>query len=587
MEVSISHLSSNEAPAAPAASGFALLGLPEGILQAITKAGFTQPTPIQEQVIPLVLAGGDVIAQAQTGTGKTAAFGLPALSLIDPDVIGGLLVMTPTRELAQQVGDELARFGQPLGLHAVIIQGGSSYRRQLDQLQRGAQIVVATPGRLLDLLKSAPASKPLLSPSIVVLDEADEMLDMGFLDDIQEIFKFLPEERQTLFFSATMPPAMQQLAKKILKTPAFVSATGKETANRDIQQLYYIVREDERDMAFLRLLRAEDTTKSIVFCRTKKEADRLLILLHKEGHSAGALHGDLEQDKRNRVTEAFRRGDIDILVATDVAARGLNILDVSHVFNFHLPFDAESYLHRIGRTGRAGRKGIAMSLVTQREVQLLRRVAHIHGSAIEQRVLPTRSELQQQSILKTLSALRQQSSKEEARHILDILRSESIGDEDVALRLITKLLDQEKIDGPERIGSPLLAPGERPQRSTSSYGGGRQDYAPRKKPYAAARGGYGRQESSSRDGGRDSYRDGGRDSYRDGGRESGSRDGASRPYVRQEGPRGERSFARPEGAPAWKGGERPVRNPVPPAKTYGTFKTPAPRNAYAPRSRDA
>lgn len=572
LEVFISHLS-NETPAS---ADFASLGLPEGILQAITKAGFTQPTPIQQQVIPLVLSGVDVIAQAQTGTGKTAAFGLPALSCIDPDVIGALLVLTPTRELAQQVGDELARFGQPLGLHSVIIQGGSSYRRQLDQLQRGAQIVVATPGRLLDLLKSAPASKPLLSPSVVVLDEADEMLDMGFLDDIQEIFKFLPEERQTLFFSATMPPAMQQLAKKILHTPAFVSATGKETANRDIQQLYYVVREDERDMAFLRLMRSEDPTKSIVFCRTKKEADRLLILLHKEGHSAGALHGDLEQDKRNRVTEAFRRGDITILVATDVAARGLNILDVSHVFNFHLPFDAESYLHRIGRTGRAGRKGVAMSLVTQREVQLLRRVAHIHGSAIEQRVLPTRSELQQQSILKTLSVLRQQSAKEEARHILDVLRSESIGEEDVALRLITKLLDQEKIDGPERIGSPLPVPGEKPQRA--NYGA-RQDYAPRKKPYAA-RGGYGRQESSGREGG---Y---GRDSYRDGGRES--REGReNRPYPRQEAPRGERSFARPESAPAWKGGERPVRNPVAPAKTYGTFKTSAPRNAYAPRSRDA
>lgn len=420
-------------------------------------------------MIPLVLRGGDVIAQAQTGTGKTAAFGLPSLSLIDPKTTGALLVLTPTRELAQQVGDELSRFGNPLGLRCVVIQGGSSYRRQLEQIEKGAQIVVATPGRLLDLVSSAGKSKPLLTPSIVVLDEADEMLDMGFLDDIQEIFTFLPAKRQTLLFSATMPPAMQQLAKKILHTPAFVSATGKETANRDIQQLYYVIREEERDLAFLRLIRSEAPTKSIVFCRTKKEADRLLLLLHKEGYPAGTLHGDLEQDKRNRVTEGFRRGDIKLLVATDVAARGLNILDVSHVFNFHIPFDAEGYLHRIGRTGRAGRKGVAMSLVTQRELQLLKRVAHIHGSAMEQRVLPTRTELQKQSILRTLSLLRAQNAKEEARHILHTLRDESIMDEEVALRLLTRLLDQEKIEGPEHIGSPLITPGDRPPRSFGAH----------------------------------------------------------------------------------------------------------------------
>lgn len=397
------------------------------------------------------------------------------------------------------------------------------------------------------------------------------MLDMGFLDDIQEIFKFLPEERQTLLFSATMPPAMQTLAKKILRTPTFVSTTGKETANRDIQQLYYVIREDERDMAFLRLMRSESPTKSIVFCRTKKEADRLLILLHKEGHSAGALHGDLEQDKRNRVTESFRRGDISLLVATDVAARGLNILDVSHVFNFHLPFDAESYLHRIGRTGRAGKKGVAMSLVTQREVQVLRRVAHIHGSAMEQRLVPSRSELQKQSIVNTLSLLRQQNAKEEARHILDVLRSESIGDEEVALRLLTRLLDQERIDGPERIGSPIQAPGERPPPRAYGPQGGRyesRDRDPRKKPFAP-RGGYTRPESGSRDG------------YAR--PESGSRE--SRPYARPDAPRGDRPYVRQEASTSggWKGGDRQdrpaARFPNPTAKTYTAFKSPPPRAA--------
>lgn len=413
------------------------------------RAGFETPSPIQEQVIPTILAGCDVVAQAQTGTGKTAAFGLPSLSLISPDNGVALLVITPTRELAQQVGEELFRFGSGRGLRTVIIQGGSSYRNQLDQVKRGAQIVVATPGRLLDLLTSHPM--PNFNPSIVVLDEADEMLNMGFLEDIQQIFTHLPEERQTLLFSATMPLPIQNLAKKILKKPIFISATGKETANRDIQQLYYVIREEERDAALLRLIHSKEPAKAIIFCRTKKEVDRLSELLESEGYRAKGLHGDLEQGQRTRVTEAFRKGAITVLVATDVAARGLNILDISHVFNFHVPLESESYLHRIGRTGRAGRKGVAVTLVTPNELRTLQRVMKPHGGEMEQRTVPTKGEIKQRKLEKLVEKIRLHPPTKEALLVLEALKKE-MDLETLSLHLVSLFANQQEVEGPEAIG---------------------------------------------------------------------------------------------------------------------------------------
>lgn len=243
-------------------------GLKSEILEAVREAEFKIPSPIQQQVIPHILSGADIVAQAQTGTGKTAAFGLPALNLIDPRGGVGLLVITPTRELAQQVSDELFRFGRNLGLKTATIYGGQSMSRQVDQVKRGAQVIVATPGRLLDLLRSKMLYN--FNPSIVVLDEADEMLDMGFLEDIQTIFTFLPKQRQTLLFSATMPMPIQNLAKKILQDPVFVKVTQSETTNKDIKQYYYLIKEHERDQALIRLIQCQEPEKSIVFCRTKK-----------------------------------------------------------------------------------------------------------------------------------------------------------------------------------------------------------------------------------------------------------------------------------------------------------------------------
>lgn len=431
------------------------------MLKAVKRAGFTVPSPIQEQVIPLILAGRDVVAQAQTGTGKTAAFGLPALSLIAVDKGVGLLVITPTRELAQQVGDELYRFGSGRGLRTVIIQGGASSRNQLELVRNGAQIVVATPGRLLDLLSSYPL--PNFKPSVVVLDEADEMLDMGFLEDIQKIFTFLPEQRQTLLFSATMPPAIQNLAKRILKKPELISATGTDTANRDILQLYYVIRDDERDQALLRLIQGKEPTKAVIFCRTKKEVDRLAQGLADEGYAAKALHGDLEQSQRTRVVDAFRKGQVTLLVATDVAARGLNIVDVSHVFNFHAPKECESYLHRIGRTARAGRKGEAVTLVTPYELRTLQRVMKPHGGEMTQGSIPTKSDLQKKQISKLVAEIKKQPAAKDAANVLAALQEE-MDLEEITLNLISAMLVQQKIHGPDQIGMTPQQSAMRPDR---------------------------------------------------------------------------------------------------------------------------
>jgi ATP-dependent RNA helicase DeaD len=278
--------------------------LSEEIKSGIQAAGFKIPSPIQAQAIPAVLEGRDIVAQAHTGTGKTAAFGLPSMSMMDMSRGVSLLVIAPTRELATQVSDELYRLGSKAGVRTVTVYGGMSAGRQVDLISRGAQVVVATPGRLLDLLKSGRLRN--FNPTHVVLDEADEMLDMGFLDDIQEIFGFLPVERQTLLFSATMPEAIKKLAKRILKEPQFITITKSETTNKDIDQQYYVIEEYERDDATVRLIDAQEAKKTIIFCRMKKEVDRLATTLISHGYMAKGLHGDMEQRQREEVIKSFR-----------------------------------------------------------------------------------------------------------------------------------------------------------------------------------------------------------------------------------------------------------------------------------------
>jgi ATP-dependent RNA helicase DeaD len=429
---------------------FESFGLHEDILKAVKEAGFREPSPVQEQAIPLVMQGSDIVAQAQTGTGKTAAFGLSTMSMIEPNNKVEILVVTPTRELATQVSDELYTLGKYRGIRTVTIYGGSSYTRQISLVEKGASVVVATPGRLLDLLKNNRLKN--FKPSIIVLDEADEMLDMGFLDDIEQIFSYLPEDRQTLLFSATMPEPIKRLAKKILRDPKYVSVTPKDhTTNEDIEQLYYVVNESERDSAMIRLLDATTPQKAIVFCRTKKEVDRLSNQLTAVGYGAKGLHGDMEQNQRESVIKAFRSSQIEILVATDVAARGLNVSDISHVFNFHMPFDPDSYVHRIGRTGRAGKKGTAITILTPMEYHSMQRIAKKVGTSLIQKFIPTVKDVNKARLEKLANDIKNAKLNDDATEILNMLEND-MDMAQIALKLISILMDKNAVAGPDKIG---------------------------------------------------------------------------------------------------------------------------------------
>lgn len=430
---------------------FDTFGLSDAILQSIKEAGFREPSPVQEQAIPLILEGNDIVAQAQTGTGKTAAFGLPTMSMIDSKSNNAqILVITPTRELATQVSDELYSLGKNSGVRTVTIYGGSSYTRQISLINKGASVVVATPGRMLDLLKNKRL--PNFSPSIVILDEADEMLDMGFLEDIEHIFSYLPKKRQTLLFSATMPEPIKRLAGKILIEPKYVSITPKDhSTNEDIEQLYYVINEHERDSAMVRLLDSINPQKSVIFCRTKKEVDRLSNHLIAIGYGAKGLHGDMEQNQRESVIKAFRSSQIEILVATDVAARGLNVTDISHVFNFHMPFDPESYVHRIGRTGRAGRKGTAITLLSPMEYHSLQRIAKKVGSNIEHKFVPTLGDVNASRLKKMANSIINAPLNDDASKLLNILEEE-MDLAQISLKLISLMMDQNSPQGPDQIG---------------------------------------------------------------------------------------------------------------------------------------
>jgi len=476
---------------------FEELGLKPQLLKSIKEAGFTAPSPIQAQAIPVILAGKDIVGQAHTGTGKTAAFSLPALNNMKLDGSVELLVITPTRELATQVSDEIFKYGRNLGVKTVTVYGGSSYKRQLDLISRGASVVVATPGRMLDILKKGMLTD--FKPSMVVLDEADEMLDMGFLDDINEIFSYLPTDRQTLLFSATMPQPIKTLANRILKDPVFISITQGETTNADIEQLYYVIDEHERDDAIIRLMDSEDTKKSVVFCRTKSEVDRLSNVLSNAGYLANGLHGDMEQRQRENVIKGFKNNSVQVLVATDVAARGIHVNNISHVFNYHIPFDPESYVHRIGRTGRAGTKGKAITLLTPLEFKELQRIKKKVGTSIEHAFVPSKNDLRQTNIENIVKNIEDQKIYDEAHKILDRLK-EDIDEETIIFKLISMILDKQDIKGPSNIGIPaekLQAILDRAGKRNSSGGrGGR------------SRGGY-RGNRNRSGGGRDRNRSGG------------------------------------------------------------------------------
>ncbi len=431
-------------------SEFLDFGFGSEINKGITNAGFKVPSPIQKSAIPIIIEGRDLVAQANTGTGKTAAFGLPSMDKIANQKGTGLLVITPTRELASQVADELYNLGKYAGIRTATVYGGSSYTRQISLIEKGAQVVVATPGRLKDLLSGNKLRD--FSPKIVVLDEADEMLDMGFLEDIKDIFSYLPKDRQTILCSATMPKPIRILADKILKHPETVSIVDKNDAtNKDIHQSYYVIEERERTDALVRLIDHNNPKKAIIFCRMKIEVDRLADTLISKGYSAKGLHGDMDQRARDEVIKNFRNSKINILVATDVAARGLDVKDVSHVINYHIPFDPESYVHRVGRTGRAGQKGEAITLIAPMEFKELLRIQKTMGAPISLESIPSSFDLKEKELNSLANEISKAKIKGEASKIISSLGIE-IDSSEIALKAISLLLSKHSATGPEHIG---------------------------------------------------------------------------------------------------------------------------------------
>jgi len=350
---------------------FHSLGLSEPLMRAIEPLGYDTPTPIQAQAIPHVLAGKDVLGVAQTGTGKTAAFSLPMLHHLGNQprrdarrVIRGL-VISPTRELTAQIGESIRDYSQHLNIHHTVIFGGVKQGKQVAALNRGVDIVVATPGRLLDLIDQGYISLKHLE--YFVLDEADTMLDMGFIHDIRKVIKLLPPERQSLFFSATMPQNIQEVADTILRDPITVEVERRSSAAETVDQRVYFVRQAEKKHLLVDVLTAPDVTSALVFTRTKYGADKLVRHLRKEGVRSEAIHGNKSQPQREKAMKAFKRGDLGVLVATDIAARGIDVDELSHVVNFEIPNIPETYVHRIGRTGRAGAEGVAISFCNEED----------------------------------------------------------------------------------------------------------------------------------------------------------------------------------------------------------------------------
>ncbi|MFW6769296.1 DEAD/DEAH box helicase [Leuconostoc citreum] len=352
---------------------FSELGLSQDILDAIATHGYVEATPIQEKTIPLTLAGKDVIGQAQTGTGKTAAFGLPILEHIDLSNKNiQALIVSPTRELAIQTAEELKKLGRDKHVDVQVVFGGADIRRQIQNLKSHPQILVGTPGRLLDHINRKTVK--IDNVKTLVLDEADEMLNMGFLDDIESIIKNTPADRQTLLFSATMPPAIKRIGVKFMTNPEHIQIEAKELTTDLVDQYFVRMRENEKFDTMTRIFDVQAPKLAIVFGRTKRRVEELSRGLEARGYRAAGLHGDLTQQMRSRVLAQFKSHEINILVATDVAARGLDVKDVTHVYNFDIPQDPESYVHRIGRTGRAGAKGVSVTLVAPNEMDYLRAV---------------------------------------------------------------------------------------------------------------------------------------------------------------------------------------------------------------------
>ncbi|WP_300607647.1 DEAD/DEAH box helicase [Methanohalophilus sp.] len=361
--------------------------------KAIEDLGYEEPTPIQAQSIPFILEGRDVIGQAQTGTGKTAAFGIPAIEMLNPDINKvQVIILCPTRELANQVAEELSKLSKYQKTKILPIYGGRPIERQIKALRRGVHIVVGTPGRVMDHIERKTLR--LDGVEMVVLDEADEMLDMGFREDIELILDQVPENRQTILFSATMPKPILRLTKRYQRNPQMVKTVHKKLTVPLVEQFYFEVKSHLKTEVLCRLIDIYNVKSSLVFCNTKKQVDQLTETMRSRGYLVDALHGDLKQRQRDKVMSSFRDGDIETLIATDVAARGIDVENIEVVFNYDIPQDEESYIHRIGRTGRAGRGGTAFTFASGKDIRKIKSIQKHTGAKIIRKNIPSQSDVE-------------------------------------------------------------------------------------------------------------------------------------------------------------------------------------------------
>ncbi len=443
---------------------FADLGLSAPVMAAITAVGYETPSPIQAATIPAMLAGRDVLGQAQTGTGKTAAFALPLLSNIHLDAgKPQALVLAPTRELAIQVAEAFQRYAAKIpGFHVLPIYGGQSYYPQLQALKRGVHVVVGTPGRVIDHLERG--SLDLSGLTTLVLDEADEMLRMGFIDDVETVLKKTPETRQVALFSATMPPAIRRIAQTYLKDPAEVTIAAKTTTSANIRQRYWFVSGLHKLDALTRILEAEPFDAMIVFARTKAATEELAEKLQARGLAAAAINGDMQQAQREKTIQQLKDGKLDILVATDVAARGLDVERISHVLNYDIPYDTESYVHRIGRTGRAGRTGDAILFVTPREKGMLRAIERATRQPIQEMQLPSVEAVNDRRVQKFLDRISDALAREEANEFRPLIEAYERERNVPAIEIAAALARLLQGDTPLLLQEQRRAPRDRTER---------------------------------------------------------------------------------------------------------------------------
>ncbi|MBI3418028.1 MAG: DEAD/DEAH box helicase [Verrucomicrobia bacterium] len=468
---------------------FSELGLSDELLKAVDKLGFEQAAPIQAAAVPVLLEGKDVVGQSQTGSGKTAAFGIPAVQLVDAHQRATqVLILCPTRELAVQVSEEIHKLTFfKRGVHALPIYGGQSYERQFFGLKQGAQIVIGTPGRVMDHMRRSTLRLDALK--MVILDEADVMLNMGFRDDIELILQSVPATRQTVFFSATMPRPIRDLIEKYARSPVNISIEQKAMTVPTVEQVYYEVDRRYKIEALTRLIDVRDLKLGIIFCNTKRMVDELVDQLNAQGYSADRLHGDMSQMMRDRVMNKFRKSGLDFLVATDVAARGIDVDDIEVVFNYDVPYDVEDYVHRIGRTGRAGRSGVAITFVSGRELFQIRQIERFTNSRIQRGRVPSRNEVEEARADVFLGKIRATLASGEFRAqqpMIERLLEEGFASTDIAAALLHQLKSGETqvaAKAPPNIDRPPVErPPYREARERPPYGETRE-----RRPYREER----------------------------------------------------------------------------------------------------